>query len=234
MAYNSASTISGLKTVLTSLLQLDSTYLSPKKRQHWEAMLNRIPPLSFRQMNGHTVLAPAQAFERINNTEIPQLYPVFPYGLYGIGKPDLSIAQDTWLYGVDRADQKHYQSWHQDNIFCARLGLTREAADLTLKKLGNSNRRFPTWWGPGNDWVPDHNWGGSGMIGLQEMLMQTDDKKIYHFPAWPVEWDVTFKLHAPYGTIVEGSLVNGKLERLDVSPESRTQDVVVMLPTSSQ
>ena len=26
--------------------------------------------------------------------------------------------------------------------------------------------------------TPDHNWGGSGSIGLQEMIMQTDNKKI--------------------------------------------------------
>src|SRR5690606_23580707 len=94
-------------------------------------------------------------------------------------------------------------SWHQDAIFCARMGLTDEAKNITLKKLADSQRRFPTFWGPGHDWVPDHNWGGSGMIGLQEMLMQTVDDKIYVLPAWPTDWDVDFKLHAPDNTTVE-------------------------------
>jgi len=186
MATNAVSTVAALQTVLSRLLELDSTYLKPDSRLHWEEMLTRIPPISFREMNGHKVIAPANSFERINNTEIPQLYPVFPYGIYGIGKPDLDIAIDTWKYGIERPEQKHFQSWHQDNIFCARMGLTEEASELTIKKLENSTRRFPTWWGPGNDWVPDHNWGGSGMIGLQEMLMQTDGEKIYLFPAWPL------------------------------------------------
>ena len=42
--------------------------------------------------------------------------------------------------------------------------------------------RFPAFWGPGYDWAPDHNWGGSGMIGLQEMLLQAVGEKIHLFP----------------------------------------------------
>ena len=93
-------------------------------------------------------------------------------------------------------------------------------------KLQNSGRRFPAFWGPGYDWTPDHNWGGSGMIGLQEMLMQVEGEKIYLFPAWPKDWDVHFKLHAPYQTTVEGSLKNGKLENLKVFPEQRKKDII--------
>jgi hypothetical protein len=67
------------------------------------------------------------------------------------------------------------------------------------------------------------------MIGLQEMLMQTVDKKIYLFPAWPVNWDVSFKLHAPYNTIVEGVLNNGQIVSLKVTPEMRRKDVELMI-----
>ena len=42
------------------------------------------------------------------------------------------------------------------------------------------------------------------MIGLQEMLLQTDGKNLL-FPAWPKDQDVHFKLHAPYNTTVEAS-----------------------------
>jgi hypothetical protein len=119
--------------------------------------------------------------------------------------------------------------WKQDNIFAARLGLTKEAAELTTFKLKDSGRRFPAFWGPGFDWTPDHNWGGSGMIGLQEMLMQVDGQKICLFPAWPKDWDVHFKLHAPYNTTVEGVLKDGKVASLKVLPVERMKDVVVML-----
>jgi hypothetical protein len=80
--------------------------------------------------------------------------------------------------------------------------------------------------------VPDHNWGGSGMIGLQEMLMQTIGDEIRLLPAWPREWDVDFKLHAPGNTTVEGSLREGRLTQLIVTPKSRETDVVVMEPAT--
>ncbi len=229
MAYNSTSTIAGLQTVLTRLLELPEKYISAEKRKHWQEMLKTIPPIAFREKEGHKTISPAWTWSRINNQEIPQLYPVYPWGMYGIGKPDLEVAINTWKYGTDEARQKNFISWHQDAIFCARLGLTGEAAAITIKKLQDSERRYPTFWGPGHDYVPDHNWGGSGMIGLQEMLMQTDDKKIYLFPAWPKEWDVSFKLHAPYQTTVEGVLKDGKVVSLKVVPESRRGDIEIML-----
>jgi hypothetical protein len=229
MAYNSTATIAALKTILTRLLELPDNYLSEEKRTHWQEMLKRIPPIAFREMEGHKTISPAWTWGRINNQEIPQLYPVFPWGMYGIGRPDLDVAVNTWKYGTDLPIQKNYVSWHQDAIFCAKLGLTDEAAAITIKKLQDSERRFPTFWGPGHDWVPDHNWGGSGMIGLQEMLMQTVDDKIYLFPAWPKDWDVNFKLHAPYNTIVEGVLKDGNLTNLKVTPESRRSDLEIML-----
>ena len=70
------------------------------------------------------------------------------------------------------------------------------------------------------------------MIGLQEMLMQTVDRKIYLFPAWPRSWDVSFKLHAPYQTTVEGVLKDGKVTLLKVIPESRESDVEIMIKYS--
>lgn len=227
--YNAVTTVAGLKTVLTRLLELPEKYLTQKQRAQWTAMLRRIPPISFRQMQGHQTIAPAVTWERINNEEIPQLYPVYPYGIYGMGKPDLEVAINTWKYDTTAQKFKSHIGWKQDNIFCARMGLTAEAANITVKKLQDSGRRFPAFWGPGFDWVPDHNWGGSGMIGLQEMLMQTDGKKIYLFPAWPKSWDTDFKLHAPYNTTIEGVLKDGQIISLKVSPASRQEDVEVML-----
>ncbi len=229
MAYNATSTISGLKTVLTRLLELPDSYLTPQHRKNWELMLSRLPGISYRTIDGHVMLAPAQLWERINNTESPQLYPVFPWGTHGVGKANLDTAINTYWYDPDVLRFRSHVGWKQDNIFAARLGLTDEAARLNLLKLKDSGRHFPAFWGPGYDWVPDHNWGGSGMIGLQEMLLQADGKKIYLFPAWPKTWDVRFKLHAPYQTIVEGILRNGTLEELKVTPEERQQDVLLML-----
>ncbi|MEJ5994997.1 DUF5703 domain-containing protein [Pedobacter sp. Du54] len=226
MANNATSTIAGLKTILMRLLTLEN--VSAKQKEEWQSLLKMIPPLSFREFKGHPTISPAKTWERINNTESPQLYPVFPWGMYGIGKPGLDTAINTFKYDTDVLKFRSYVGWKQDNIFAARLGLTKEAADLTVQKLKNSGRRFPAFWGPGYDWTPDHNWGGSGMIGLQDMLVQYDGDKIFLLPAWPKEWDVHFKLHAPYQTTIEGVVKNGKLELVKILPEERAKDVVML------
>ena len=227
ITYNSVTTVAGLSAVLQQLLQLPEPYLDSAEKEHWQQMLSRIPPLSYRQMQGHTTISPAAVWERINNEEIPQLYPVFPYGQFGIGKAGLDTALNTWKYDTEAAKYKGYIGWKQDAIWCARLGLTSEAAAITIKKMGNSGRRFPAFWGPGFDWAPDHNWGGSGMTGLQEMLMQTVDSTIYLLPAWPKEWNGSFKLHAPYNTVVEGKVINGEIKDLHVSPKERMKDIII-------
>lgn len=224
---NSVVTIAALDTLLRRMLALPARYLSADRRAYYHTYLATIPPIPMRVMQGHRTIAPAVAWERIQNVEIPQLYPVFPYDQYGIGRPDLQVAIDTWRYGVDTPQQKNHVSWHQDAIFCARLGLTDEAAEITAKKLDDAERRYPTFWGPGHDWVPDHNWGGSGMIGLQEMLLQTPDDRLFLFPAWPRAWDVDFRLHAPGNTVVEGCLRAGRIERVTVTPPARRAQIVM-------
>lgn len=229
MAYNASTTIAALQEVSKALLALPSAALDSSRRAYVSAFLKKLPPLPTREINGRKLLAPAQVWGRVNNTEAPQLYPVYPWGIYGMGKPDIDLARDTYTHDPDLQKFRSHVGWKQDNIFAARLGLTQEAARLTTLKLGNADRRFPTFWGPGFDWVPDHNWGGSGMIGLQEMLLQTAGTQILLFPAWPSDWDVDFKLHAPQQTVVSGSLRGGKLTQLSVSPETRRKDVVNLL-----
>lgn len=226
MAYNATSTIAALRVVTQRLLELP---LSAEQRKHWQAFLQRIPPMSYTTFNGHTTIAPAKLWERINNTESPQLYPVYPWGIFGIGKPGLDTALNTWRYDTNVIKFRSHVGWKQDNIWAARLGLSKEAWQLTSQKLADGGRRFPAFWGPGFDWVPDHNWGGSAWIGLQEMLLQTDGKRILLFPAWPKEIDVRFKLHAPYNTIVEAELKDGKVMNLKVTPEARRADVEMLI-----
>ena len=63
--------------------------------------------------------------------------------------------------------------------------------------------------------------------------MQTDGEKIYLFPAWPDDWDVDFKLYAPFNTIVEGRLQNGQVTDLEVTPESRREAVTIHLRSAN-
>ena len=229
MANNANSTISALKVVTEKLLKYSSKDLSPDEVVYLKEFLKRIPPLNYREINTKKVLGPAKTWERINNTEAASLYPVYPWKLYGLGKPDLQVAQNTYFFDEDLLKFRSHVGWKQANIMAARLGLTEEASKYTLLKMSNSERRFPAFWGPGFDWVPDHNWGGSGMIGMQEMLLQEVDGKILLFPAWPKEWNVHFKLYASKNTTVEAKLENRKVNIIKVTPKLRKKDIQNLL-----
>ena len=214
MANNPSSTIAALRTVLKTFGN--------------DSLLKIIPEIPLRTLNGKTMISPAKSWERINNSEPTQLYPVFPWRVYGVGRDSLQIARNTYFNDPDALKFRSHTGWKQDNIFAACLGLTDEAKRLNSLKLKDGPYRFPAFWGPGFDWSPDHNWGGSGMIGLQEMLLQsTENGKILLFPAWPRDWNVHFKLHAPQSTTVEAELENGKVTVINVVPESRRKDVQI-------
>jgi len=225
-ATNPTDLLAGMRAVLTGLIDLPAKFTPAPKKKKWRQMLARVPDFGIGEKNGKKIMKPAWSWSRYQNCECPQFYPLFPFDQYYLGRSDMQLFRATWDAGGFRKGL--VISWHQDGIFFARMGLTKAAADYNTKKLQDSGRRFPTFWGPGHDWVPDHNWGGTGMIGLQEMLMQTDGTRILLLPAWPKEWDVDFRLHAPHKTVVEGVVAGGKIKSLTVTPESRRKDVVIM------
>ena len=107
--------------------------------------------------------------------------------------------------------------------------MTDEVRHQIVSKARNANpkHRFPAIWGPNYDWLPDQCHGGNLMFTLQCMVLQSRGDKIYVLPAWPKEWTVQFRLHAPRQTVVQCTVRNGKLEQLEVTPPSRAKDVIV-------
>ena len=199
MAYNPSCTIAALKAVL-------------EKWGKDSAMLYRSPEIPTRVIGGDTCIAPAIVWESIQNVETPQLYPVFPWRIFGLGRPGLQTAVNTYTKDPHALEMRSSKGWKQDNIWAACLGLTNEARRLNLEKLGSGPYRFPAFWDPGFDWAPDHNRGGAGMIGLQEMLLQeTPEGELLLFPAWPKEWNAKYHLHATGGRIIEAEINNGKI-----------------------
>ncbi len=67
MAYNASSTVAALTVITSRLLQLPANYGTEEQRTYWQALSKRIPPISYTQFNGHTTIAPAQSWERVNN-----------------------------------------------------------------------------------------------------------------------------------------------------------------------
>ncbi len=234
---DAASTVAGLQ-VLSA--ELEDYYRSSGRNTEWlSSFRNTLPALPLRRLDtiaaeadslpAVMALAPARSWERVNNTETPQLYPVYPWRMYHLLSPeeDLEIARNTYCYDPDVQKFYSHVGWKQFNIFAACLGLSDEAMKLSKLKFADSENRFPTFWGPGFDWTPDHNWGGSAMIGLQEMLLQSVGDTILVLPSWPADRNVHFRLHAPARTEVEVRWENGELKELDVIPEERRKDVIV-------
>lgn len=220
-AYNSTSTIAALRTVAEALMAIHYD------QEEMKALLSRLPDITLRD----GMIAPALHYERVQNVETTQLYPVFPWRMYGVGRPDLDVARRTYENDTLAVKFRSHVGWKQDAIWAACLGMTDEAQRLVTLKMQDGPHRFPAFWGPGYDWTPDHNWGGSGMIAVQEMLMQEVDDRIYLFPAWPRDWDVRFRLRASRGTIVEAELRQGKVVNVRVTPTRDKDKIIVCITT---
>ena len=204
MAYNPSSVIAALKTVTEQWIEYKGDSLNN--------FLSRIPPIPLRTIEGDTCIAPAIVWARIQNIETPQLYPVFPWRVYGMGRENLHIARNTYLKDPHAVEMHSTKGWKQDNIWAACLGLTDEAFKLNKEKLADGPYRFPAFWDPGYDWAPDCNKGGASMIGMQEMLLQEKpDGGLLLFPAWPKNINAKFRLKATGGRTVEAEIKNGTI-----------------------
>jgi alpha-L-fucosidase 2 len=228
-AVNPTPDIAGIMSVVPRLVALPKEFTTQVQRDAWTKTMNDLPPIPMGKTargklppdgvgdaDGKPTILPAEKYGPTRNSENPELYVVYPYRLYGVGKPNLQLAIDTFnarRFPMDRG-------WGQDGTQSAVLGLADVAQRVAVREFtAYGSRRFQWLWLP--------ECAGSGMITIQEMLMQCDGKKILLLPAWPANWKADFKLHAPYQTIVEGHVENGKISNLKVTPESRAKDVIV-------
>jgi len=163
--------------------------------------------------------------------EQPQLYPVFPFRLFGVAKPALDIARLTYKKRGARCNE----GWCQDIIWAAMLGESEDAANQVQERATQGpdpQFRFPGFASKYQDQAPtlDHfSWMRTAMQYMLLSPLDDERQRVVLFPAWPTDkWDVTFKLHAPLNTTIEASCVNGTLRWLVVTPPERTVDVEVL------
>jgi len=237
-AMNPTPDIAGLKCVLPRLLALPAKLSSEEQRHLWMKVANdlplipvgttargKLPPKGKGDPDGLPTILPAQSYNGSKNVENPELYTVFPYRLYSVGKPDLQLARNTFaarLFPIDSC-------WGQDGMQGALLGLTDVAEKATVRAFNcYGNQSFPWFWSKNMDWIPDMDNGGGAMTTLQLMLMQCDGQRIQLLPAWPKNWTADFKLNAPYQTIVKGHIEDGKITKLKVTPKERAKDVIIV------
>jgi len=222
--------IAGLHYVIERLLELPAELTNIADRTNWLRLQKILPEMPIGEKDGKRVLLPYTDPKGSmgHNTENPELYAIYPFRIYGLGKPDFQLALETFNARLI----KRTGCWHQDPIDAAMLGLTELSKKDVTYNLTNSDKRlrFTAFWERGHDYMPDEDNGGNGQLGLQKMIMQCDNKKILLLPAWPKEWTVDFKLHAPLNTTIEGQVENGKIINIKVTPESRKKDIEVYNP----
>ena len=228
-AVNPTPDLAGLRSVLPRLLALPPELMTAAAKNQWQRQLQEIPPLPLGttaggklpplgrgDAHGQPVILPAEQYGSPRNRENPELYPVFPYRLYGVGQPDLELARNTFaarLYPFGKC-------WGQDGVEAALLGLTETAQKVVQEEFtAYGNQRFPWFWSRNSDWIPDMDNGGAGMETLQLMLLQCQGETIRLLPAWPPDWSADFKLHVPGGATISGQVRDGKVTQWQVFPK---------------
>lgn len=219
--------IAGLTHVLQRLIALPPSLATEEQQKRWQTLLSQLPAVPIGIRNGAKQILPFSEGQesKVSNSENPELYAIYPFRLYGIGKPELEVGQAS--FAARRV--KSSGCWSQDAVQAALLGDVKSARKDVFKHLTNKDprSRFPAIWVGGFDYVPDEDNGGNGLNALQLMLMQCDGDAIHLLPAWPDDWNADFKLHAPMQTTVEGRVEGGKIVDLKVTPESRKKDVKI-------
>ena len=218
--------VAGLRAVLARALALPPDVIRPVLRQQWQRLFESVPAIPISSGNVTLLVAGDLLPKAASNSENPELYAIHPYRLVTwLRQRDLGL--DSYAARTNRGNT----GWSQDHMTAALLGLASEAGQMAVERAARApdpGYRFPTFTsgiGAGGP-ITDH--GGVYLAGLRFMLMQFDAGTIFVFPAWPCEWPVAFRLHAPNATVVtvdyEGP---GKLS-IQVQPDSETQNVHVV------
>ena len=220
--------LAGLRSITSRLLALKTGFVSGPERKFYQTFLDKLAPLPTRTVEGgDKAFAPATKFASKMNSENPELYAVYPFRWCSFEKDNVELGVNALTHRWNRGAA----GWRQDDLFMTYLGLTDQAKKNLVSRCKNYHRgsRFPAFWGPNMDWTPDQCHAGVLMRTVQTMIIQADpySKKIYLKPALPKEWNCDFKLKAPYNTTIEGSIINGEVKELKVTPESRRKDIII-------
>jgi hypothetical protein len=207
MCVNDAPDVAGLKVICEKLTTLSNI---PESLKALAAdILPSIPEIPLEPSDDGMIIAPCEIkiSPTEKNMENPELYVVFPYELYGLGKEGLETARRTY----DKRHYRHDGGWSQDPVDAVLLGLQSESISHLIRQSRMKDKRalFPAFWGPNFDESPDQDHGGITSLTLIFMLLQTDGNKYTAFPVFPRNWNVSFRLPVNRNTYVCGEQISG-------------------------
>lgn len=224
-AVNPAPDVAGLRYCLDGLLEMECG--TEEDRDNWRRFKDEIPELVFK--DGGRVIAPAQEYEKMYNSENGEIYPIFPFNSYGVALGSEDVVKET-MRQRKHVDMFEHGCWSQDQIIWAYAGEAYEAMDGLKHRFSTASIqcRFPMYGKEWPDSCPDFDHFGSGSVALQRMLVQEGrDGEVLLFPAWSAQWDVNFKIYISNNSYVTGEVRDGRLIEWDIFPESRKANVIV-------
>lgn len=222
-AKNPTPDISGLRYCLSNLLRLE--YGTKADREMWYSLLQDLPEIPVSGSGNDAYILPAEFYSTKMNAENGELYPVFPFNLYGKAWGNEHIVINT-MKKRTICDAFGGICWTQDQVDWAYAGDTLEVKKGLERRfrIASTQCRFPMFGRENPDSCPDFDHFGVGSIALQRMLVQESSEQILLFPAWPASWDVDFKLYVT-GGIIQGVWKNGQLKSLKVSPQKLMEKI---------
>ena len=203
--------VAGLHYLMNTLETLPDGCLTDEDKTFYTQLKKTLPPLPRQESAEGDIFIPAEEYlSRRDNVENPELYAVFPFELANFSNE----WKETGIRTYHRRVYRQNTGWGQDGQIVAILGMTDSLPAMLKEKIENTNvnHRFPAMWSPNYDWLPDQCHGSNLLLTVQYMLLQTYNGKTHVLPAFPGNWEVSFKLWTPNRKAVEGKYRNGKLD----------------------
>ena len=141
VAVNPLPEIAGLRFLLPRLLALPENVTTAAQRARWTRLLGELPPIPVAEVNGQRLLRPAESFSHKANSENTELYAVFPYRLYGVGRPDLDLARATYQVRGPPAQSRLVPGQHPGRV--SRAGRRGGAIGVGTRRADQSRLSLP-------------------------------------------------------------------------------------------
>jgi len=232
---NDAPTVSGMIGLFEKLLALPPGLAMPQQVADWTAFQRDLMPRLPLTADGLTIAAAEEISTVVHNCEGPELYAVHPHRVFTRGREvasGLNISLGARTVAARPGYDSYNTGWGYGLNAYALIGAAVNASQRVLVRAASAPAPGYRWPGFVQEQVFEPSFDNLANMNraLQEMLIQSGedgfaDTTIVLLPAWPCEWDVSFKLWGPLKTAVEVVYAGGKLVSLDVEPASRRSAV---------
>eukprot|EP00475_Leptophrys_vorax_P009811 TRINITY_DN164_c0_g3_i1.p1 TRINITY_DN164_c0_g3~~TRINITY_DN164_c0_g3_i1.p1 ORF type:complete len:772 (-),score=187.26 TRINITY_DN164_c0_g3_i1:117-2207(-) len=233
---NDHPTVASMHALTTRLLSLPETLTTSKQRDLWRSFNALLP--DFTLTKDGKAFEPAAFYVPVRqNEETPELYSVHPFRLFTLGKKiteKQSIERSINSFFSSKYAYSYNVGWNYGILNAALLGLTNMTEKMILERIATSppqGYRFPGFAPHIQDFEPSADHYAVYNTAINWMLMQPADDaqdSILLFPAWPCNWEVSFKMYGPRNTIVEVVYEDGQLKQLQVTPAERKSDLIMV------